>query len=227
MTGKILGFDAGSDTGTISGDNGERYKFTIGEWKSENAPKANQKVDFDFSEKNAIEIYLVGSDFDTDEALETAKEKFKDIKNSESVATMMNKKDEILSKGVQYKYGFVLTIMLMLAYFFPVVEVPFTGTFSLWNGDLGIYVMLVLLVLAFLFYSGGKALYIRIVTAIVLLMLFLQFYDLISGLKDVNSFMGMGRHRGNAFDLLKFGSLVIIPLAILLGFAGLFKREKK
>ena len=227
MTGKILGFDTATNAGTISGDNGERYKFVLDEWKSENPPKANQKVDFDVNENSAIEIYMIGSDFDTDEALETAKEKFNDMKNSEALSNIMSKKDEILSNGVQYKYGFSLTIMLMLTYFLPVVEMPFMGTFSLWNGDLGIFVMLGLLVLAFLFYSGGKALYIRIVTAVVMLMLFLQFYDLISGLTDANSFMGMGGHGGNALSLLKFGNVIIIPLAILLGFAGLFKREKK
>lgn len=232
MTGKILGFDTTSNTGTISGDNGERYKFTLSEWKAEINPKANQKIDFDFSEKNAQEIYLVGSNFNTDEVLESAKEKLSNIKESEYFITMMNKKNEILLRGVQYKYGFVLTIMLILAYFLPVIDVPFVGAFSLWNGKLGTYVILLLLFLAFLFYSGGKALTIKITTAIIMLMMFSQFYDLGSTLMDTNSFMEMGmmsRHHNKgdiALSLLRFGILIIIPLTILVGFAGLFKKER-
>ncbi len=229
MIGKILGYTVAESKGVISAEDGNRYEFHNEEWKSDKAPKVGQTVDFIVEDKQAKGIYLTtGSSFDGEEALETAKEKLNDIKNSESFINVMNKKDEIFKKGVQYKYGFTLTILFILAYFLPVIEVPFSGNYSMWNGDLGAYMIFVLLILGFLFYSGSQALLIRITTSIIILMLFLQYYDLLSGLKDMDSFMGMGQsYNSSAFSLLRFGNLILIPLAILLAFAGLFKKEKK
>ena len=60
MTGKILGYDTTSNTGTISGDNGERYKFSKAEWKESIAPQKETKVDFDIAEDGeAKDIYQV------------------------------------------------------------------------------------------------------------------------------------------------------------------------
>lgn len=229
MIGKILGYTVAESKGVISAEDGNRYEFHNEEWKADKAPKVGQTVDFIIEDKQAKGIYLTpGSSFDGEEALETAKEKLNDIKNSESFINVMNKKDEILKKGVQYKYGFTLTILFMLAYFLPVIEVPFSGNYSMWDGDLGAYMIFVLLILGFLFYSGSQAIFIRIATSIIILMLFLQYYDLLSGLKDMDSFMGMGRrYNSSAFNLLRFGNLILIPLSILLAFAGLFKKEKK
>jgi hypothetical protein len=229
MIGKILGYTIAESKGIISAEDGNRYEFHNEEWKSDKAPKIGQTVDFIIEDKQAKGIYLTsGGSFDGDEALETAKEKFNEIKNSEAFSNVMTKKDEILKKGVQYKYGFTLTILFILAYFLPVIEMPFSGNYSMWDGDLGAYMIFVLLILGFLFYSGGQALYIRIATAIVMLMLFLQYYDLLTGLRDMDSFMGMGRrYSSSAFSLLRFGNLILIPLALLLAFAGIFKKEKK
>jgi hypothetical protein len=59
MTGKILGFDSSSNEGTISADNGTRYKFTKEYWKDASQPEANMIVDFEASDDNmAKDIYL-------------------------------------------------------------------------------------------------------------------------------------------------------------------------
>ena len=57
MKGKILDYNIQNSTGIISGDDGQRYNFTNGEWKSDKSPTVNQKVDFEIDEKNAKGIY--------------------------------------------------------------------------------------------------------------------------------------------------------------------------
>ena len=60
MTGRILGYDNSNNTGTISADNGTRYKFTKEDWKEGRVPQKEMKVDFDVNDENsAIEIYIV------------------------------------------------------------------------------------------------------------------------------------------------------------------------
>lgn len=60
MTGKILGFDIASNEGTISGDDGKRYKFTKETWKDTQAPTKELRVDFDVNEGGeAHDIYTV------------------------------------------------------------------------------------------------------------------------------------------------------------------------
>ena len=225
MTGKILDYSIADSKGIISAEDGNRYEFINSEWKSDKAPQVNQVVDFVIEEKQAKGIYLVlGNSFSTDDALETAKEKVNTIKNSETLSNVMEKKDKILAKGVQFKYGFTLTFLMILAYFLPVIAIPFVGNLSMWNGSLGSYAISALLILGFLFYSGAKALPIRITTSIVILIIFLQYYNFISELQDIGSF-GMRGH--GISDFIKFGNIIIIPIAILLAFAGLFKRDKK
>jgi hypothetical protein len=60
MTGKILGYDVSTEVGTISGEDGKRYKFTKENWKENNIPIKEAKVDFDVSQEgNAVDIYQV------------------------------------------------------------------------------------------------------------------------------------------------------------------------
>ncbi|TDF85934.1 TM2 domain-containing protein [Pseudomonas sp. H9] len=46
MKGKILSFDSNTRNGVISGDDGNRYTFEVGQWKSAVLPKAGSRVDF-------------------------------------------------------------------------------------------------------------------------------------------------------------------------------------
>lgn len=60
MTGKILGYDTTSNTGTVSGDDGKRYKFSKDDWKESTAAQKETKVDFDIAEDGtAKEIYQI------------------------------------------------------------------------------------------------------------------------------------------------------------------------
>ena len=230
MKGTLLHYSSEEKTGVISAESGERYTFIGAEWKEDKVPKKNQKVDFIAEGKVAKEVYLAigSSEFRADEAVEAVKEQLNELKQSEALSGVMQYLIRVKEKGMQYKFGFWIAFLMLLAYFLPVLEVPFVGNFSLWDGELGKFVVFGLLVLLFLYYAGAKALWIRIVTVIILFMLFLQVYDLFSGLNDVGNSMYMGyRHNSNLFSLLKFGIIVIIPLALLLGLVGIFRREKK
>jgi TM2 domain-containing membrane protein YozV len=57
MRGTVLGFDARSGEGKISGDDGARYSFSRGEWHGKTAPAASQKVDFETSGSDALAVY--------------------------------------------------------------------------------------------------------------------------------------------------------------------------
>ena len=59
MTGRILGYDNSSNEGTISADNGSRYKFSKEEWRDNSAPQKEMKVDFEIDDNNAKDIYVV------------------------------------------------------------------------------------------------------------------------------------------------------------------------
>jgi uncharacterized membrane protein (DUF106 family) len=60
MIGKILGYDKNNNTGIISADNGTRYKFSKEDWKENNLPQKEMKVDFEpTDENNAKDIYVV------------------------------------------------------------------------------------------------------------------------------------------------------------------------
>ncbi len=59
MKGKILGFDPISKTGTISGDDGNRYSFTKESFKEDIEIKKDTLVDFNTNENEAIDIYTI------------------------------------------------------------------------------------------------------------------------------------------------------------------------
>ena len=57
MKGTILDFSIQAGEGIISGDDNNRYKFSGAEWKASDAPARGQRVDFDFENGRATEIY--------------------------------------------------------------------------------------------------------------------------------------------------------------------------
>lgn len=58
MKGRILNFSFQTNSGIISGDDGNRYSFTGAEWQASEFPEAEMRVDFEASEDNATGIYL-------------------------------------------------------------------------------------------------------------------------------------------------------------------------
>ena len=93
MTGKILGFDTETNTGTISGDDGKRYKFEKQDWKESFAPQKDTKVDFDIAEDDsAKEIYKIND------------------KLAEQNDTLMG----LLAVGITFFFGFIGTFISRL-----------------------------------------------------------------------------------------------------------------
>ena len=59
MRGTILAFDFRTGEGKISGEDGNRYNFAGREWHGQSQPAANQNVDFEASDRDALAIYPV------------------------------------------------------------------------------------------------------------------------------------------------------------------------
>ena len=59
MKGDVLGFDPDTNTGAISGYDGQRYDFVTAEWRGAGRPRRGDIVDFQAVDQRATEIYLV------------------------------------------------------------------------------------------------------------------------------------------------------------------------
>lgn len=57
MTGHVLAYSVQTNTGAISGDDGNRYMFTDGEWRIADLPQRGMRVDFDPKGTTATGIY--------------------------------------------------------------------------------------------------------------------------------------------------------------------------
>ena len=58
MKGSILDFSIQTNTGVISGDDGQRYNFAAAEWRGQRSPNRGDRVDFDLdAEGQAVQIY--------------------------------------------------------------------------------------------------------------------------------------------------------------------------
>lgn len=57
MRGTVLGFDARSGEGKISGDDGARYGFVRSEWHGKTPPAPHHMVDFEVAGADALAVY--------------------------------------------------------------------------------------------------------------------------------------------------------------------------
>ena len=58
MKGKILDFSIQSNSGAISGEDGNRYNFDGSDWKGDSPPTRGLSVDFSIEDDQAKEVYL-------------------------------------------------------------------------------------------------------------------------------------------------------------------------
>jgi len=184
MKGKILDYSISESKGLISGADGNRYSFTNSEWRSDKAPAKNQIVDFEIDGTSAKGIYL---------------------ESGSTLNTVGNTIDKKLKDGVQNMFGFVVSLMLAIALFFPVLPL-----ISLVDSGWGKISLFGTIVIAILFYTGIKHSLVKIAVGLTSFIILLQFFDLFSPSKNVYK--------------LSYGTYVIIPLTILLLFAG-FKKN--
>uniref|UniRef100_UPI00404733F9 hypothetical protein n=1 Tax=Aliarcobacter sp. TaxID=2321116 RepID=UPI00404733F9 len=212
MKGKILDYSIQNSTGIISGDDGIRYQFSNSQWKSDKAPTVNQKVDFIIENNEAKEIYLeISSGINTDEI----KSRINEIQGSEKIK-------DILSNGIQYKFGFFLSIAILLGLFLPVIEIPYVGEGALIDDGFGKITFLATLGISFLFFSGIQDKLLKTLTIIVSIVILYSFISLFLGLNDTESMLNSFAGRNfNLFELLSYGTYIMLPLTIVLLISGL------
>ena len=63
MKGNVIGFDADTNTGAISGHDGHRYEFATLDWHSHSRPQHGDLVDFAPEGHEAKQIYLVEPEY--------------------------------------------------------------------------------------------------------------------------------------------------------------------
>lgn len=67
MNGNVLGFDPHSNTGAISGHDGQRYNFVRLEWRGAREPSRGEAVDFVTDGQRATQIYPLAIRYSSDE----------------------------------------------------------------------------------------------------------------------------------------------------------------
>ena len=68
MKGDVLGFDPESNTGAITGHDGQRYDFVRLEWRGAGLPTRGLAVDFVAEGSRATQIYPLVGQFDPQDA---------------------------------------------------------------------------------------------------------------------------------------------------------------
>ena len=63
MKGNVIGFDPDTNTGAISGHDGQRYDFATSDWHSHSQPRHGDLVDFVAEGQRAAQIYLLEPEY--------------------------------------------------------------------------------------------------------------------------------------------------------------------
>lgn len=63
MKGNVIGFDPDTNTGAISGHDGNRYDFATADWRGHSQPRHGDVVDFQPQGQRATQIYLVQAEY--------------------------------------------------------------------------------------------------------------------------------------------------------------------
>jgi uncharacterized membrane protein YhaH (DUF805 family) len=63
LKGNVIGFDPDTNTGAISGHDGQRYDFTTSDWHSHARPKHGDLVDFVAEQQRAAQIYPIEPEY--------------------------------------------------------------------------------------------------------------------------------------------------------------------
>ncbi len=63
MKGNVIGFDPDTNTGAISGHDGNRYDFVTQDWRASGRPRGGDLVDFQAVDQRATEIYLIEAQY--------------------------------------------------------------------------------------------------------------------------------------------------------------------
>lgn len=105
MEGKVLGFNQEAKEGVIKDAKGERYNFSLDDWKSEEQPKQNLEVDFIVGDNGkAMDIYVTSKSILSADTLKSANEKLSQVTGSfEGVAEKISSFKEKVKENISGK----------------------------------------------------------------------------------------------------------------------------
>lgn len=63
MRGNVIGFDPDTNTGAISGHDGNRYDFITQDWRGDSRPRHGDLVDFQAQGGRALDIFLIEPEY--------------------------------------------------------------------------------------------------------------------------------------------------------------------
>ncbi len=63
MRGNVIGFDPDTNTGAISGHDGNRYDFVTQDWHGHSTPQHGDIVDFQAQGGRALDVYLIAPEY--------------------------------------------------------------------------------------------------------------------------------------------------------------------
>jgi hypothetical protein len=251
MEGTVLHFNETEKKGVLRDNDGNRYEFVADEWGSVMKPKSGLLVDFVAKDNVATQIYTLSS-VGISEISNNISEKIVNFQDSDigkkisekivnlQVTDIGKKVAALFTNGIHNKFGMLATIAVLVSLFFPIIKVPFLGMASIFNFEAGKYLFTILIILSIFFYGGATKLYIKILTGIVLGILFFLYYDLFSGLNQANDlFSGMDQSKHlftndysrsekqnspNFFSLVSWGAYVNVAACVALFMVSFVKK---
>jgi len=220
MKGIVLDFSLQQSSGVISGSDGKRYKFASANWKQDRHPFQGMKVDFDINEEGeAVEIYpdLEGRGSFSGASANFSNDVVQKITEF-SQSSLGQRLSALLTHGLHNRFGLIVSIMTLLSLFFPIIETALSGEYRIIDSGSGKLLFVLLILLAILFYGGSTRLYVKILTGVILGIIFVDHYDSLSKLNSINRTFGFS-HR-NSPSSFSWGLWINIVACITLLFAS-------
>ncbi|XGB38640.1 MAG: hypothetical protein LVT47_09875 [Cyanobacteria bacterium LVE1205-1] len=244
MEGKILDYNSQSQMGLIRGNDGNRYEFSAEEYRSQAEIRVGQTVDFEVDGKKATGVYLLKGNVAT--LAGAATESLSGITNSEAMSKLtqtagslvgqenVDKVTRALQGGIQNLPGVVVSGVAVLTLFLPSVLQIFNTPTGLISGGIGILSFLLLLGLGYLFYTGAKRTYTKILAGVTAGLMWMGLYGLLDPLRKAEEVMETARSFGapvsepSFFDFAQFGFYAVVAATfalLFLAFVGSYKEK--
>lgn len=213
MEGIILHYNPDDGAGIVKDSEGKRYNFTKEDIKSSLPVRSASKVDFMIVDGSAKEIFSLEGPSAVDDVME----KVASISNNiqmEKAQKVVSGVRNLFESGNHNQSGFITTILLILALFLPIFEIPYAGEGVLIEDWFGKLLFIMLGFCALFYYGGIKKLYTKRLVTLASILVFYQMYDVFSVLSDGTDIMRLFSRRRDftVFHLLEFGFYAVVIL---------------
>ncbi len=223
MEGIVLHYDPTNQNGIIRDEGGNRYSFAVAEWASAGTPIIGARVDFMAHDGEARQIFAAPGSI-SPAPVAPAPGTTSTSSGQASAGDFANRIQNLFTNGLHNGFGLAAAIVAIVSLFMPVLAAPFgLGSANLIDLGSGKLALILLIVVAILFYGGATRLFTQIAVALVFAVLLYQYQEIYSKLSQANSMAGMfGRTADtpNFFGLLRLGALINIVACIALGYAA-------